>query len=383
MTAPVDAPRTREPSRLEAFARELDALRAEVLAKVGPEDLEHLKKFERWGRAATAFGYATAWIAPNPISAAAIALGSSTRWTIVAHHVSHKAFDKVPGVPERYTSRGFAKGRRRLLDWFDWMLPEAWHHEHDVLHHFHTGELADPDLVEENLTTIREARIPKALKYAVVAFYASTWKFTYYAPNTFQILKRAERRPTSQGTDEARGDASYLSAYDPRTADGRAYWRACVLPYGLGRFVLLPLAYAPLGPFAVASVWANSLLAEWITNVHTFLIIAPNHAGDDVHRFDTLERGRAGLYFRQAAGSVNYTTGSDWGDFLQGFLNYQIEHHLFPTLSPLRYQEIQPRVKAICAKYGVPYVQEPLTKRIRQLVDIMVGDRSMLRSLGV
>jgi fatty acid desaturase len=383
MSAPVDAPPLRAPSRLEAFARELDALRAEVQAKVGDEDLAHLQKFERWGRAATAFGYATAWIAPNPISAAAIALGSSVRWTIVAHHVSHKAFDKVPGVPERYTSRGFAKGRRRLLDWFDWMLPEAWHHEHDVLHHFHTGELADPDLVEENLTTIREARIPKALKYAVVAFYASTWKFTYYAPNTFQILKRAERRPSSQGTEEARGDSSYLSAYDLRTPDGRAYWRACVLPYGLGRFVLLPLAYAPLGPFAVASVWANSVFAEWLTNVHTFLIIAPNHAGDDVHRFDTLERGRAGLYFRQAAGSVNYTTGRDWSDFLQGFLNYQIEHHLFPTLTPLRYQEIQPRVKEICAKYGVPYVQEPLFKRIRQLLGVMVGDRSMLRSLGV
>jgi len=377
-----DAGPRRPSARLEAFVRELDALRDEVEAQVGPEDLAHLRKFERWGRTATALGYATAWIAPNPLSAAAIALGSSVRWTIVAHHVSHKAFDKIPGVPARYTSRGFAKGRRRLLDWFDWMWPEAWHHEHDVLHHFHTGELADPDLVEENLKTIREAELPKAVKYAVVIFYASTWKWTYYAPNTFQILKRAERRWASrarEGTEEARGEASYLAAYDFRTAEGREFWRKCVLPYGLGRFVALPLAFAPLGPFAVASVWANSLLAEWLTNLHTFLIIAPNHAGDDVQRFDSLERGRAGLYFRQVAGSVDYQTGTDLGDFFQGFLNYQIEHHLFPTLSPLRYQQIQPRVKAICEKHGIPYVQEPLHQRIRQLVGIMVGDRLMLR----
>lgn len=376
--ADVESPRSG--ADLEAFARELDALRAEVEAKVGPEDLEHLRKLERWGRASTALGYATAWIAPNPISAAAIALGSSTRWMIVAHHVSHKAFDGIPGVPERYTSAGFAKGRRRLVDWFDWMLPLAWHHEHNVLHHFHTGEMGDPDLVEENLAPIRSSRMPRLFKYAVVGFYASTWKFTYYAPNTFQILKRAEHRRASRGAEEARGHESFLSAYDPRTELGREFWRKCVLPYGLGRFVAIPLAYAPLGPHAVFSVWANSVMAEWLTNLHTFLVITPNHSGDDVHRFDAPTRGRAELYRRQVLGSVDYTTGTELGDFLQGFLNYQIEHHLFPTLSPLRYAEIQPKVKAICTKHGVSYVQQPVWARVRQLVSIMVGERSMLRA---
>jgi fatty acid desaturase len=76
---------------------------------------------------------------------------------------------------------------------------------------------------------------------------------------------------------------------------------------------------------------------------------------------------------------VNYGTGSDLGDFLQGGLNYQIEHHLFPDLPLLKYRECQPHVKAICEKHGVPYVQEPVWRRAKKLIDIIVGRTSMRR----
>jgi fatty acid desaturase len=109
---------------------------------------------------------------------------------------------------------------------------------------------------------------------------------------------------------------------------------------------------------------------------HTFAIITPNHAGDDLERFDGPPKGKGEWFVRQVRSSANFTTGGDVNDFLHGFLNYQIEHHLFPDLPPRQYQRIQPRVKAICEKYGVPYVQEPLWKRVRQLWGVAVGDRS-------
>ena len=105
-----------------AFARDLDALRLEIDASLGAEDLAHLYRMERWGRACTAVGYATAWIGPNPISMLALSTGSVARWAIIAHHVIHKGYDKVEGTPARLTSTGFAAGRRRLVDWFDWMV---------------------------------------------------------------------------------------------------------------------------------------------------------------------------------------------------------------------------------------------------------------------
>lgn len=382
-----DAATTTPPAiDLVAFAKDIDALRAELMGKLGPDDLAHFLKMERWGRTATALGYATAWIAPNPVSTTLLAIGSSARWTIVMHHASHRAMDHVPGAPERLTSKRFARGglRRRVLDWLDWVEPEAWNLEHNVLHHYRTGELADPDLVEHHMEMVRDADWPMPVKLAVVAFFSVTWRYTYYAPNTFQVLAATKRKGDGRLSPEKVGEAEHIetrmfSAYDPRTKEGRAFLKS-IAPYFVGRFVVGPLAFFPLGPGAVASVAANTAMAEALSNLHTFCLITPNHTGDDMFRFEERPVGRAELYARQVMGSADFTGGSDVADFFQGYLNYQIEHHLFPELPPKKLQEAQPRVEALCKKHGVPYVREPIAQRVKQLVGVMVGSRSMRRA---
>ena len=367
----------------DAFARDLDALKQELVRSLGPADAEHLYRIAAVGRLCTTLGYATAWIAPNPISPALMALGSSSRWAIVMHHVAHRGLDRIPGVPRRWRSEGFARGARRAIDWLDWISPDAWRYEHNKLHHYHTGELLDPDLVEHNVKALREADVPTVLKYAAVGFYMLTWKLSYYAPSTFQTLRRAEALKAAKAPltpDSIRSDEPYHAVFDPRTEAGRAFWKECLLPYGLARFVAAPAAFLPLGPWAAGSVLVNSLVAELLTNLHTFVVIVPNHAGDDMHRFDTTNSDRPEFYVRQILGSVNFETGGELRDFLHGYLNYQIEHHLWPDLPPSAYQRAAPRVKAICEKHGVPYVQESVWTRLRKTVDVMVGKASMVRS---
>jgi fatty acid desaturase len=358
----------------EAFARELTALRTELGATFEPEDLAHFRKIERWSRLCTALGYVLAWLAPNPLSVLLLAHGSTTRWTIVAHHAMHHGYDRVPGVPQRYTGRSFAIRWRRFVDWLDWILPVAWSYEHNV-HHLHTGERADPDLVEENVRWLRRSRLPLLVKYAVVAFFACTWKLIYYAPNTFQVLRRIERRRAGLANEP--GEVRYAAAFNVFNPEGRNFWRTCVLPYAAVRFGLIPALFAPLGEEAVLSVLVNSLLAELLTNIQSFFLITPSHAGGDVHRFEGPATSRAEFQVRQVMGTVNYTTGSDLVDFLHGWVNYQIEHHLWPDLPLRRYQQLQPRVQALCAKHGVPYVQQSVLQRARKLIALMVGQTTM------
>lgn len=56
-------------------------------------------------------------------------------------------------------------------------------------------------------------------------------------------------------------------------------------------------------------------------------------------------------------------TTATWGgkisSFFTGGLNYQIEHHLFPSLAHNLYQRIQPIVKEECSKRNVPYHDYP------------------------
>jgi fatty acid desaturase len=367
------------PGDLAAFERDIARLRAEMAAHVGPEDLAHLKKLERWGRLCSALGYATAWIAPNPISSLLIAHGSTVRWVIMAHHCAHRAYDRVPGVPDRYRGSGFGVGRRRYVDWLDWIAPDAWRWEHNAIHHARTGDPGDPDLVESNIGWLRRSSLPRPLKYAAVAFFACTWKLVYYASNTFQIWHRHRARRVDQAAPDRHDDIRYFAAFDPSTELGRAFYRACVLPYALARFVVLPLLFAPLGLHAVANVLANSVLAEAMANVETFFLITPNHAGADLPCFAARPASRGEFLWRQVAGTANYRTSGDLTGFVHCFMNYHIEHHLFPDMPLLKYRQYQDRLRAICAEHGLCYREESVLARARKAVDIMIGATSMRR----
>lgn len=357
----------------EGFVRELHALRAEIDASLGAEDLAHLYKLERWGRACTAVGLATAGIAPNPLSALALALGRSSRWVLM-HHIGHRGYDKVPGVPREYTSKVFARGRRRLRDWADWVTPEAWVYEHNVMHHSHTGEARDPDLIERNTEMLRDWPGPRALRYAGLGVLSLIWRPGFYGPNALRVWKA---RGASKQDQEALGHYDWAtiarSILDPQ------YLRTGVLPYSAMHFVALPLLFAPLGPWAVWSAFWNSFLADVLTNMHSLAVVLPNHAGDDLYRYDDRPTSKTEGTVRQVISSANYRTGGDLVAFLQLWLNYQIEHHIWPDLPMLRYQQVAPRVKALCARYGVPYVQEGLFTRIKKMSSVVVGKTAMRR----
>merc|ERR1719201_238582 len=135
------------------------------------------------------------WYCVNPISIFFLSMGTLSRWTIIGHHVCHGGFDKCD-KSKRYNRFTFGVGSlfRRCCDWLDWMMVEAWNVEHNQLHHYHLGEVSDPDLVEHNMDYLRNLDCPMAIKYAACVFMAFTWKWWYYAPNTFKQLKANERR---------------------------------------------------------------------------------------------------------------------------------------------------------------------------------------------
>jgi fatty acid desaturase len=347
----------------DAFLRDVRALRVEIEAEITEADGAHLQKLERWGRAATAVGLATAWMGPNPVSAVALALGRSTRWGLM-HHCGHRGYDKVPNMPARYTSKVFARGWRRMVDWPDWMIPEAWIYEHNILHHQYTGELRDPDLIERNADYIRDSNLPMWLRRLAVVGLSVSWKPVYYAPNTLRVWL---------GRHEGRNG-------DEPDAPWSTFLGRCVLPYAAVQFVALPALFTPLGPLAVLSAVCNSVAAEALTNLQTFVVVGPNHAGDDLYRFEDRPTSKAEFFWRQVVGSVNYRTGGDVNDWLHMWLNYQIEHHLFPDVPIAALQRAQPRVKALCEKHGVPYAQQSVFTRFRKMVRIFTGEETMRRA---
>lgn len=72
-------------------------------------------------------------------------------------------------------------------------------------------------------------------------------------------------------------------------------------------------------------------------------------------------------------GTVNYQAGNDVIDMLHGWTNYQIEHHLWPTLTLLQYQRARPRVQEICRRHGLPYRVESVFVRYAKTARNCVG----------
>uniref|UniRef100_A0A8C7HGD7 Fatty acid desaturase 2-like n=1 Tax=Oncorhynchus kisutch TaxID=8019 RepID=A0A8C7HGD7_ONCKI len=63
--------------------------------------------------------------------------------------------------------------------------------------------------------------------------------------------------------------------------------------------------------------------------------------------------------------NIEQSTFNDW---FSGHLNFQIEHHLFPTMPRHNYHLVAPLVRALCEKHGLSYQVKTLQKAIIDVV---------------
>jgi len=268
------------------------------------------------------------------------------------------------------------------------MMPEAWNVEHNNRHHYNLSELEDPDLVENNLSDLRDMKMPLWFKYIYVFAAAATWKWMYYSPNTYKELKLAKWRregkkiPDGVVASDAVTIKTLLTTSIPFYTLSE-FFMVVVGPYLLLHFFVMPLPLLFVGQYLgredmYSNAVKNLFLAELLTNLHGFVAVVTNHAGDDMYRFREGCRPFSGsFYVRQVLASVDFAYGNDLTDFLHGWLNYQIEHHMWPNLSMLSYQKAAPIVREICDRHGVPYIKENVFWRVKKTVDIMVGNTNM------
>lgn len=200
-------------------------------------------------------------------------------------------------------------------------------------HHYNLSEVNDPDLVEQNLQFLRELRIPLFLKYIMVAFFAFTWKWFYYAPNTYKELKLARMRRDGVKIPAHVNPADQITFKNSLFGENYFYSfgeliTVVLAPYLLVHFFVTPLPYVALGHYlgyGTTMYWnavTNLFLAEFLTNAHGFLAVVTNHAGDDMYRFRRACRPFSGtFYLRQVLASVDYNMGTDEIDFLHGWLS--------------------------------------------------------------
>lgn len=320
-----------------------------------------------------------------------LCIGIFSKWTMIGHHVCHGGYDNNKNVVFNRKTFGIKSVYRRVVDWFDWWLVEAWNIEHNNLHHYYLGETDDPDLLEENFIIFRQSKLPFFIKRLLIIPISCVWKWMYYAPNTYkyyclnnlrQINKKEYDIVQKNGYHRYFTVMAWITDYRPWM---NGLLKDVLLPYILFMFITIPIFFLGVSLIfncyiSFSNIYCNLLLAEVTTNIYSFIIIVPNHSGEDVYRFNTHVVPKSGeFYLRQIISSVNYSAGNDFIDFLHGWLNYQIEHHIFPDLNMLQYKRAMPMIKEICAKHSIPYIQENVFTRLSKSIDIMIGKKSMIK----
>lgn len=133
-------------------------------------------------------------------------------------------------------------------------------------------------------------------------------------------------------------------------------WSFLLIHYGLYFGVIF--YFLDLWP-AVAFIVASQSLA----GLYTGAVFAPNHKGMPLYDHGS----RPGFLERQVLTSRN-VRGNPVTDFLFGGLNYQVEHHLFPSLQRNRLGEAQPIVRDFCRERGLHYAETGAIQSYREIL---------------
>jgi fatty acid desaturase len=97
------------------------------------------------------------------------------------------------------------------------------------------------------------------------------------------------------------------------------------------------------------------LMQQSLFGLYLGCSFAPNHKGMPI----LAATDRSSFLRRQVLTSRNVHRG--WlTDFALGGLNYQIEHHLFPSMPRPNLRRSQPLVQEFCRQHGLPYCQSSL-----------------------
>lgn len=127
-------------------------------------------------------------------------------------------------------------------------------------------------------------------------------------------------------------------------------------------FVIIPLQY-----FQAMDVLWFTLARYGITSYAMFVLFAPAHYPASAMLLDKGAITGKNFLMLQTLTTINFRTGFI-GRLICGGVEFQIEHHLFPSISPKHYPEISVIVKEFCDVNGYPYRTESWIKATFQSI---------------
>jgi fatty acid desaturase len=234
-----------------------------------------------------------------------------------------------------------------LVGWsLDW-----WIDKHNA-HHGHPNQVGlDPDIVHPVNAFDEKTALSRTGARRFLTKYQGYLVFPMYMISFFGLLF-----------------LSIMFLRQGKSKNTRAEVLLLILHYGLYLALLCwRLEFWQVIPFV--------LLHHAFFGMYLGSIGAPNHKGMPLGA-----EINAADFLRQQVLTSRNVYGSRLIDFWYGGLNFQIEHHLFPTMPRNKLRQARPHIKAFCAAHGVDYCETTLAQSYIDIVRYMHKISAPLRA---
>ncbi|MBB1029368.1 2Fe-2S iron-sulfur cluster binding domain-containing protein [Dietzia sp. SLG310A2-38A2] len=349
------------------MAEAIQDLYARAKAEVGQEDLDHIRNVTAYGQAIDARRRELLRQGGPRAIRRATALEMMYRlmqFSELGHNIVHGSYDHLPDNGEYHSDR---------YDWDFNVDTDHWKTMHHAGHHPNTNIVGkDHDL-----------------GYSVFRGSAGQDWYGHHLGQVAFISALAAMAPVA---------APFFLANIARKVEGRRFFSSYTLssPTRIARrdarrrFVDEPFrsGWKPL----------PTLVANYLGGVTgymsvLFLVLIEHHAGELELFTDPGPDETADQYYeRQIRATRNFLPSPQMDEALTrileeevpfenrpdlrifyGGLDTHVEHHLFPDLPPSMQRKIAPEVRALAARYGLPYHETPLLETVPLIAKTLTG----------
>ena len=327
---------------IQSFGEKIEVIRRDTMQSLGEQDAAYIYKIRNFVRyseiASRGMLMVAGWLPPLwLLGTGLLGISKILENMELGHNVMHGQFD--------WLNDPSLNGAN--YDWDTIATGDDWKYTHNYVHHTYTNIVGKDHDVGYGLIRVSESQ---------------PWepRFLFNIPLAIQLMIFFEWYVGVQNLH-----LEDVLAYKTKT--WREVWQDSIkLRKKVKRQVIKDYVFFPViaGPNAIP-VFAGNAVANVIRSLWASAVIFNGHFTEDAETFEldnTENKTRAEWYLRQIRGSSNFS-GTQWLHILSGNLSHQIEHHLFPDMPANRYAEVAPKVKALCAEYGIHYNEASFIKQ--------------------
>lgn len=328
--------------QVEELGQKIESIRREIMDSLNEKDAQYIYKIRDFVRyseiASRGMLMFAGWLPPVwLLGTGLLGVSKIVENMELGHNVMHGQFD--------WLNDPSLNGAN--YDWDTMATGDDWKYTHNYIHHTYTNIVGMDHDVGYGLIRVSESQ---------------PWepRFLFNLPLAAQLMLFFEWYVGAQNLH-----IEDVIAYKTKT--WREVWNDSEkFRMKMKRQVLKDYVFFPLiaGPNAIP-VFAGNAVANVIRSLWASAVIFNGHFTEDAENFEmdnTDNETRAEWYLRQIRGSSNFS-GTEWLHILSGNLSHQIEHHLFPDMPANRYAEAAPKIKALCAEYGIHYNEASFMKQ--------------------